>query len=593
MHERRARADAADEMAQHHAHLGHYSFSLERTARELGLRHVGGPTGLIAKLESGQPITVAILGASVAENSGCLTQPDKRCMKNGGFKPVVMSWGSPRKRPFKGFSVRFFEWINATWPHPQHQLVNAGRDASTLSTIVPCLFSHIPTSMDLLLIEAGSMFLTNKPYTLEIVTRRVRAMRSPPAVAFVTVHNWCVFGASIKNRVLSHGLLELPHRTYRFYSGMRPGGLNTSVPARVDFPVGTRNPSDEIEQSIDAICERYRVTCISQREAIRAVIARPEWTIREIAGDCLHPVHGTRGTEIMTDLLVHWMLRLVKRHRAAASSRIENELPAPLHPKQTLGSLNQTAACFHLDRPSATNRRQLPWQTASCTVSRGRVEVVTSCKLQGANFSCPLSYTPQQKDSELLPSAWVFCAYAVGSSAQQGKISPGVMGFRPGARLLVPLPTDWLQRSVGGGGGVSFYVTLQYLISWRAMGIARIECAGSCECGAHDLDAHKSFATRNVTIFTERRVLVSVKADYGESGVEGRTAPIRCGFSLTILASTSSGGHAFKLRDVLLYASFESSPCESSRNLHTNRDKMLKLRKRSKLNCADGAEEET
>ena len=96
------------------------------------------------------------LGAS-AENSGCFSQPGKRCMANRGVEPVNMVWGEPRRRPFKGFAVRFFEWLNVA--KPEHQLFNAGRDASSRN-VAPCLFSHLPPSFDLILIEAGSMFET-------------------------------------------------------------------------------------------------------------------------------------------------------------------------------------------------------------------------------------------------------------------------------------------------------------------------------------------------------------------------------------------------------------------------------------------------
>ena len=74
-------------------------------------------------------------------------------MSMNGRTPVALAWGEPRKRPFKGFLVRWFEWLNTTWPHAGHQLFNAGRDASSLGTILPCLFSHLPPRFDFLLVE--------------------------------------------------------------------------------------------------------------------------------------------------------------------------------------------------------------------------------------------------------------------------------------------------------------------------------------------------------------------------------------------------------------------------------------------------------
>ena len=164
-----------------------YNFTLDAASRTRGLNHVGDAS-LIDKLERGLPVTVVIIGASVGLNSGCFAQPGRRCMYNNGRQPVAVLHGEPRIRPFKGFMVRWFEWLNATWPHPQHRLINAANDATSMSTIVPCLFSHLPTSFDLLLIEGGSMFLGNTPELMESVARKVLSMRSRPDVAFFTVH---------------------------------------------------------------------------------------------------------------------------------------------------------------------------------------------------------------------------------------------------------------------------------------------------------------------------------------------------------------------------------------------------------------------
>ena len=135
-----------------------HAFKLDVQSRSRGIAHLGLDSSLIAKLDSGEPVTIALLGASVGLNAGCFTQPGSRCMLNNGQQPTSLLWGEPRWRPFKGFLVRWFEWFNATWPHPQHRIVNAAKDATSMETIVPCLFSHLPASFDLLFVEGGSMF---------------------------------------------------------------------------------------------------------------------------------------------------------------------------------------------------------------------------------------------------------------------------------------------------------------------------------------------------------------------------------------------------------------------------------------------------
>jgi hypothetical protein len=532
----------------------------------------------------------------VAENSGCISQPGKRCMANRGVDAVRMAWGEPRSRPFKGFSVRVFEWINATWPHPEHKFVNAGRDASSLVTIVPCLFSHLPQTMDLLLIEAGSMALTTKASTLEHLTRQVLSMRMPPTVAFVTVHIWCVLGGSIRKRVKSYGLNKLPEeREYRFWADLRPGGANTSVPTGPDFSPDTWNPSDEIEKAIDEICERYGAACISQRNAVKAVLAQPGFGIREIAGDCLHPVHGSLGTEIMADLLVHWIMRATERHTELTMPDSKSHLLPPPIRKQMLVEANRKAACYHLAESGTPDSvSALPWHTSFCAPTgrsqadmnlHSREVLEAGCK-QHMDAACPRVYQPpyltQRAYREArVPKVWTFCTRAVGGiSNPAAKLSPGVVAFQPGATLFIPLPTSWLSRSDNSSSTlpVGFNVTLQHIVSWRAMGIARIACTDSCTCDTHELDAHASFATRNVTVFTEHRVLVSLKWPAAGAGAT-TAAPLRCGLLITVLPRTSSGGHMFKLRDVVLYTS--ASPCD------TTKDKLRIMRVRSNLRCSE------
>ena len=134
-------------------------------------------------------------------------------MSTNGLGTTAMLWGEPRYRPHKGFLVRWFEWLNSTWPHPQHRLVNSARDANSMATMVPCLFSHLPPSFDLLFIEGGSMFNTNTPALMEAVARQVVSMRSLPTVAFVTVH--CNH-AQHRTRDLSHSSRRpRSHRTAR------------------------------------------------------------------------------------------------------------------------------------------------------------------------------------------------------------------------------------------------------------------------------------------------------------------------------------------------------------------------------------------
>ena len=133
-------------------------------------------------------------------------------------------------RPFKGFLVRWFEWLNATWPHPEHTLINSARDANGLSPIVPCLFSHLPARADLVIVEAGSIVPGNQPPVAELLARQLLGMRSKPAILFVTVRTWCKFGTGGGSFYRpSYGITELRHQKllYPWGAFVTPRGSRT------------------------------------------------------------------------------------------------------------------------------------------------------------------------------------------------------------------------------------------------------------------------------------------------------------------------------------------------------------------------------
>ena len=412
-----------------------HNFTLSRAMRAAGLVHLGANssargdnsyTHLFAKLDAGEAISIAVLGASVAQNGGCLTQPGKRCMLRSGTVPDVLSWGEPRKRPFKGFLVRWIEWINATWPHSGHRLYNTARDANSLSTTTACLASMLPRDgADLLLIEAGSMFLTHTPGLVEQLLRSILSMRAHvPAVVFVNVHLWCTFGGSLAKKTNSYGLANLPNRVHGYFAG-RPGELANASEADLVQPAfisrwhedhaalksprsHKKSPNDRLEDGINELCERYRVACLSTRDALSGAFYAgwQGFSIEDIANDCLHPSHGRLGTEYMTDVLVHWTLAAYKEavagsgadalplsaasgaqelpgqagamgwhhyHHAAVNTAAGTPLPPPLFEKAWPRPAGEIAACYALKDVEARSVDEshvsvalLPWRTANC-----------------------------------------------------------------------------------------------------------------------------------------------------------------------------------------------------------------------------------
>jgi hypothetical protein len=77
-------------------------FTLPAGARFSGMRSLGS-TPMLERLQHGLPLSVVVLGASVAENGGCVSQGHARCMDHNGIRSTALVLGEPRIRPHKGW----------------------------------------------------------------------------------------------------------------------------------------------------------------------------------------------------------------------------------------------------------------------------------------------------------------------------------------------------------------------------------------------------------------------------------------------------------------------------------------------------------
>jgi len=118
--------------------------TLDRSIRVLGKHATVDP--LFRRLTAGLPITIGVLGASVGQNAGCLSQPGKRCMHFSGVGGRATGW-----------AVRLLQHINASFPHHGHRIDNAAKDATPVNSFQHCLFSHLSADVHLVVAEWGSM----------------------------------------------------------------------------------------------------------------------------------------------------------------------------------------------------------------------------------------------------------------------------------------------------------------------------------------------------------------------------------------------------------------------------------------------------
>ena len=77
---------------------------------------------------AGNPIKVVVIGGSITCGGNTYTE-DQRWIN------------------------QVFQWINATWPHPEHKLTNACKPATPSMLFSFCMHQSVPDDTDLLFME--------------------------------------------------------------------------------------------------------------------------------------------------------------------------------------------------------------------------------------------------------------------------------------------------------------------------------------------------------------------------------------------------------------------------------------------------------
>lgn len=224
---------------------------------------------LFSKLQAGRAVSIAVVGSSVAMSGGCQAryQPKLRCAGFDGKqrrKHFARGFANRREdgsppdetmarllhnedKPVRGFVMQVLDFLNASWPHPDHRVINAAADAWTAQSLEPCLLSSHASVMDadLVLLELGSQAW--HPHQADaserIVRRLVRASRTQAPVLFVTVRQWC--GKSV--------------------NGLKRAEANRWASGKA---LHMRDTWGGIEDTFGKLCRHYNATCLSMRDAI-------------------------------------------------------------------------------------------------------------------------------------------------------------------------------------------------------------------------------------------------------------------------------------------------------------------------------------
>lgn len=480
---------------------------------------------LFARLASRAPITLAVLGSSVAQNAGCSAelQPYARCARYAS--------GAAR-----GFAVRLLERINVSWPHARHSVFSGGRDAMPMGP--HCLWSSIPARTDLVVIEFGSMARAVPLRRVEQVVRMLLAKERPPFVVLLSVHQWCA-----KPSKPLEPQLKLPEEP---------------------------TPWSALEAETLRVCGRYGLACVSVYRGLYPAVAAGRLPLERLTSDCLHFAtsrpHGS-GPQMVSEMLGHWFeqaqalwLQLYDRQNIQRPSGVglpAAALPAALHAANE--AVEPPTRCYAFTRDEGQKssdgslsiqvKRPIRWTTrAACGRKR-------ECDpFSDAAAGCPAEATSRDAYDQFIadpPVVFFFCSLSLPttnairrlrpSATPPRKISPGVLALVPGATLRAEVDPDVGQPHAHSGRGV---VTLDvsYLTSHEGMGRAAFSCGAACSCEPRIIDAH-----HNTTVGVRKESVyetASLRVAYRARGA--------CHLVIEVLAATSSGQHKFKLRDLVV-----------------------------------------
>ncbi|KAI3430755.1 hypothetical protein D9Q98_009167 [Chlorella vulgaris] len=401
---------------------------LQEAQLRRGLGYYGSGARLervVAKLMVGEPIVAATVGGSVTVGSGSSNLTEN------------------------GYAPRFFHFLNATFPHRDHVLVNKAIGGTNAGTFGTCLERLVPQDADLITVELTYNEHPNLPFTssdrkgFEQLLRKLLRMPKAPAIVLLHHFSW--------HQNIGDGVAE-----GLYYRGAEPH--LATLAQYYDIP----SPSlrDAVYAEMRADLAPFKVskvqTCCWERPSSGKRIEQAEEADRGdyFFADVVHP--GDKGHQALAELLAQ-TLRAAARNVAAAAPR---------------SSLLATLATVSVDTDGgggSSSTRRVGQQFAAVSV-------------------LPPPMIPGNADAET-----TLCAMQ--------EDFQGVVADAHGFEWAAERPTKetfvqqkWGYRSRTAGAWIELEVStktssegkvlvlLGYLRSSAHMGLAQVECVSGCTC---------------------------------------------------------------------------------------------------------------
>jgi hypothetical protein len=546
---------------------------------------------VIHKLESGQPITVVSFGSSIVADYGGVFHSDLemiyKIVPNPGHKyyqwDTNAAFSAPSALHHRGWLELFMQYVNHTWPHPEHLLVNAGKAGHIPKNFADgsCLEYMLPKEADIVLIETmGVGDATGLENLSWRILRHFKEQKSErPAMVFfntIDVAPWpekdmLAWGAG--GVCGGHGGLP-PGSNLTDCCKNYTGGLEASFTA-----AGNRHPNDGLHHEMARL---YGFGSISHRDFLWPYVRAKAW-------DLLNPEFGECGYILLTNmdsihpsqlgkvLFADYVWTYLNIGKVAYDRRNAAHYVDSVHNKSSTTTEDITyesptdemidkrwkeAKLPLLDSVAGT-KKVFPLPKNSF-VPNGRSVYFTRCygflaaentnlhrgsenKLAGSLSGLPIL---ERKGFEFFENT---------THGAVPKRKPGWVAMDVGAYMeleidtyfdeldapaLSPSPTANVPYTTPESRVLNNSTTsppppreseivLSFLKSYEHMGKARLSCLGGCMCIDMEIDAHHEEKT-------SVQGLLSIPA----------TQSKKCRFRIEVSEGTSSGEHKFKVTQV-------------------------------------------
>ena len=405
--------------------------------RGAGVTHYEQLLPLVRRLDAGLPITVVALGSSIVAGAGCFNPPEQllqhvhRVRERSNPSACAPPQGKPR-----GWLGAVLSAVNATWPHPEHLLVNLGQPAVDLANYARrwCFTGTLPNNVDLFIVEqhggAKEAGLLVEQLFIQLATHG-RERRRPPAFLFLSasfaVEPWSTPDEERMSQCLRSGCADATANCSDFRTAWFTPGTTSTL-------------GNAAEDAHGAVMHMYGFSEISIRSLLVGAtrdrlfnMSSPCALAHLFYSDGIHP--STTGGLLFADLLIK-------------------------HLKESVAFAAEVAASgqhhLHVLRLPAAPLHDGAWHTPL----RRCYDVETSVDLPVVNDST---------------TGW---RWVVEQAAHGEYVKPGWISQQDAGVLSVRFST------VLRPNAISENVTLvvQYLTTYEHIGNATVACTAGCSC---------------------------------------------------------------------------------------------------------------